>query len=97
MPYKLRKSRDRDLYWVVNAETGKKYSYEALPKETAEKQIRLLYVRLGLEYKPKEKNMSKVRYPKDSELAHEVMKKVREARILKKQERDKAREIIIEE
>lgn len=43
MPYKLRKSRGKDLYWVVNKETGKKYSHEPLPKERAEAQMRALY------------------------------------------------------
>jgi hypothetical protein len=43
MPYKLRKAPKRDLYWVVNKETGKKYSNEALPKERAKAQMRALY------------------------------------------------------
>jgi hypothetical protein len=44
MPYKLRKAPKRDLYWVVNKETGKKYSNEPLPKEKAKAQMRALYV-----------------------------------------------------
>jgi hypothetical protein len=43
MPYKLRKSRGQDLYWVVNKDTGKKYSNEPLPKEKAQAQMRALY------------------------------------------------------
>ena len=43
MPYKLRKAPKRDLYWVVNKETGKKYSNEPLPKERAKAQMKALY------------------------------------------------------
>jgi len=43
MPYKLRKAPKKDLYWVVNKESGKKYSKEALPKGRAEAQMRALY------------------------------------------------------
>ena len=43
MPYKLRKAPKRDLYWVVNKETGKKYSNEPLPKDKAKAQMRALY------------------------------------------------------
>lgn len=43
MPYKLRKAPKRDLYWVVNKETGKKHSKDPLPKETAKSQMRALY------------------------------------------------------
>jgi hypothetical protein len=38
MPYKLRKVRNKELYWVVDNE-GKHYSKEGLRKEVAEKQI----------------------------------------------------------
>lgn len=43
MPYKLRKAPKRDLYWVVNKETGKKYSKEPMPKDRAVAQMRALY------------------------------------------------------
>lgn len=43
MPWKLRKAPKKDLYWVINKETGKKYSKEPLPKERAEAQMRALY------------------------------------------------------
>lgn len=43
MPYKLRKAPNRDLYWVVNKETGKKYSNEPLPLERAKAQMKALY------------------------------------------------------
>ena len=42
MPYKLRKAPGRDLYWVVNAETGKKYSKDPIPKDKAKSQLKLL-------------------------------------------------------
>jgi len=43
MPYKLRKAPKKDAYWVVNKQTGKKYSHEPLPHKTAIKQLRALY------------------------------------------------------
>jgi hypothetical protein len=43
MPYKLRKSPKRNAYWVVNKETGRKYSKQAIPKERAMRQLRALY------------------------------------------------------
>jgi hypothetical protein len=43
MPYKLRKAPNRDLYWVVNKETNKKFSKDPLPKEDAMAQMRALY------------------------------------------------------
>lgn len=43
MPYKLRKAPNRDLYWVVNKETGEKYSKEPIPKERAKAQMKALY------------------------------------------------------
>ena len=42
MPYKLRKAPNRDLYWVINTDTGHKYSIEPIPKERAQKQMNLL-------------------------------------------------------
>lgn len=44
MPYVLSKVRGKDLYYVVNYETGKKHSKEPLEKEKAEAQMRALYV-----------------------------------------------------
>ncbi len=43
MPYKLRKARGKEAYYVVNTETGKKHSKSPLPKETAKAQMRALY------------------------------------------------------
>ena len=35
MPYKLRKAPKKDLYWVVNTDTGEKHSKEPIPRELA--------------------------------------------------------------
>ena len=43
MPYKLRKAPKKELYWVVNKETGKKHSLEPLPRQKALAQMRALY------------------------------------------------------
>lgn len=43
MPFAIRKVPKKELYWVVNKETGKKHSKEGLPKETAEAQRKALY------------------------------------------------------
>lgn len=42
MPYKLRKAPNRDLYWVVTIETGKKHSKDPIPIEKAKGQMRIL-------------------------------------------------------
>jgi hypothetical protein len=42
MPYKLRKARNKPLYWVVTIETGKKHSKDPIPKEKAKAQLRIL-------------------------------------------------------
>lgn len=47
MPYKLRKAPNRELYWVVTKETGKKHSTDPLPKPKAEAQMRALYAAEG--------------------------------------------------
>jgi hypothetical protein len=76
MPYKLRKKPRQNLYWVVNSETGKKHSYDALDKPTAIKQMRALYANEGNEMpeiKVVKKNPNRMRYPKDSDLARERM------------------------
>jgi hypothetical protein len=43
MPFALRKAPNQTRYWVVNKDTGKKYSKQPIPKERATKQMRLLY------------------------------------------------------
>jgi len=43
IPYSLRKSPKKNLYWVVNKKTGKKYSKKPLKKEVAERQRRAIY------------------------------------------------------
>lgn len=47
MPYALRKAPKRELYWVVNKQTGEKYSLDPIPKERAQAQLRALYAREG--------------------------------------------------
>ena len=42
MPYKLRKAPNRNLYWVVTSETGKKHSKDPIPIEKAKAQMRVL-------------------------------------------------------
>lgn len=49
MPYKLKKARGKDLYWVVNKESGEKYSKDPLPHAKAVAQMRALYVKMGEE------------------------------------------------
>jgi len=43
MPYSLRKAPKKDLYWVVNKVTGRKYSKSPLPLERAQSQRRAIY------------------------------------------------------
>jgi hypothetical protein len=43
MPYTLRKRPLHDTYWVVNKETGRKLSKEALPLKKAEAQMKAVY------------------------------------------------------
>lgn len=43
MPYKLQKLRGKELYFVVNKLTGKKYSADPLTKSKAEAQLKALY------------------------------------------------------
>ena len=51
MPWKLRKAPKKDLYWVINKETGKKHSKEPLPKERATAQMKALYANVPVEGK----------------------------------------------
>jgi len=48
MPYVLHKAPRKDMYWVVNKESGKKYSKKPLPKGRAEAQMRVLQEAEGL-------------------------------------------------
>ena len=43
MPYKLRKSRNQEKYWVVNKKSGHKYSKRPLDRSMAVRQMRALY------------------------------------------------------
>lgn len=51
MPYKLRKARNQDKYFVIGTESGKAHSKEPLPKPVAEAQMRALYRAEGMEKK----------------------------------------------
>ena len=42
----LKKKRNQDLYWVVNKDSGKRFSKEPIPKERAKAQMRALYLHL---------------------------------------------------
>jgi hypothetical protein len=44
MPFFLRKAPKRDLYWVVNKDTGKKHSIDPISKEMATKQMTALNI-----------------------------------------------------
>ena len=44
MPYALRKVRGKELYYVINKDTGKKFSNEPMTKARAERQLKALYV-----------------------------------------------------
>ena len=43
MPYVIRKARNKDLYWVVNTETGKKY--EKMPTTLVKAQAQIKFLR----------------------------------------------------
>ena len=43
MPFGIRKSPNKNLYWVYNKETGKKFSKKPIPRERAEAQRRAIY------------------------------------------------------
>jgi ankyrin repeat protein len=43
MPYGIRKSPNKNLYWVYNKETGNKFSKKPIPRERAEAQRRAIY------------------------------------------------------
>ena len=63
MPYGLRKSPKKELYWVFNKETGHKFSKLPLPKERAEAQRRAIYASqrrmMGGAKSPKKKSKKK--------------------------------------
>ena len=43
MPYKLKKVRGSDLYYVINTETGHRHSMEPMTKKMANRQLRAIY------------------------------------------------------
>ena len=61
MPYKLRKCRGKDLYWVITKTTGEKHSNEPLPLERAKAQMKALYASMkgsGIFDEVKDKGMA---------------------------------------
>ena len=89
MPYKLRKARGQNLYWVISEETGKKHSLEPLSLDVAEKQLKALYYEMGLEVKRKDllkskalrrKNPNMSRFQPGTDEAKEWMTRAREGR-----------------
>ena len=47
MPFKLRKARGKEAYFVITTATGKKHSLEPLPLVTAKKQLVALNIALA--------------------------------------------------
>jgi hypothetical protein len=80
MPYKLRKSRGKDLYWVVG-EDGKKHSKDPIPRETAEKQMKALYIAMGK--KEDGVTISKPAFIKEHTSLVKVLKKGKKSELLK--------------
>jgi len=58
MPYGIRKSPNKNLYWVFNKETGKKFSKKPIPRERAEAQRRAIYASEN-GYKKRSRSISK--------------------------------------
>jgi hypothetical protein len=83
MPYKIRKVALKDLYYVYD-DKGKRYSNNPHPKDEAIKQMRALYASEGRDIPEKKRYPLKARMVKDSDDAHEKMKKVRESKLNKK-------------
>ena len=77
MPWKLRKAPKKELYWVVNKETGKKHSKEPLPRDKAVAQMKALYANEpmvgGVRYiNPKEKSATIARLKAIPDITHAV-------------------------
>jgi hypothetical protein len=84
MPYKLRKVRQKDLYYVYNPETKERFSNEPMERKMAMRQLRALYANEGIDYDKqikKPKVMHKRRYEPGSDRAKEVMAKARAVRM----------------
>lgn len=88
MPYKLRKVKSKELYYVINSETKKHHSVEPLPKKFAMAQLRALYANEGIKYEDtiKKPMPSKMRFPKGSQQAKDAMAKARSVKLAKKAE-----------
>ena len=84
MPYNIRKVRGKDLYYVYNPETKKRFSVEPMERKMAMKQLRALYANEGVDYDKqikKPKVMHKRRYEPGSDRAKEIMAKARAVRL----------------
>lgn len=87
MPYALRKAPNRDLYFVFNKETKKKYSREPLPKDVATAQLKALYRAEGIEEpQPKKRYPKKARAEAGTQLARDKMDYARSFRKTKASE-----------
>jgi hypothetical protein len=49
MPFKLRKSRGKNLYWVVKISDGTHMSKDPIPLKRAEKQLIALHIAMSKE------------------------------------------------
>ena len=83
MPYVLYKKPRHNLWWVKNAETGEKFSHEALPRDKAEAQLKALYAAEERAARPK--MPKKARYPAGSPEAHAAMQRIRDLKIKKRE------------
>jgi len=47
MPYELKKAAGLNLYWVINKETGRKFSHAPMTLAVAKRQLAALYLHTG--------------------------------------------------
>lgn len=83
MPYFLRKSPRRNLYWVVSRDTGAKHSKDPMPLKKAQAQMRALYVAMGKEQGLKGKGLwdwVKSKFRKPTQVVPLVVSEVAEPR-----------------
>jgi len=93
MPYKVRKYRGHDLYYVWNPETGQRFSYEPMPRKQAILQMKALYANENIDYDKqilKKKKMGYQRYEPGSDRAKDIMAKARASRKFSKETYPKA-------
>lgn len=83
MPYKLRKHRGQELYYVVKKESGEKMMKTPIPRDEAIKMMRALYANEGVKfYTPAlpgtKKNKARKWESEEAKMA--FMQKMRDAR-----------------